>query len=57
MIIMIIIAEKINGTRKAVAKAIQERDEVFIQQLAVSQTEAGSTFVDVNAGTDPKREP
>ena len=54
---MIIIAEKINGTRKAVAKAIKERDEAFIRQLALTQAEAGSAYLDVNAGTSPEREP
>lgn len=54
---MIIIGEKINGTRKAVAAAIQERDADFIGELAKSQTEAGSSYLDVNAGTAPEREP
>ena len=54
---MIIIGEKINGTRKAVAKAITERDADFIKRLAQSQTEAGSAYLDVNAGTAPEREP
>jgi 5-methyltetrahydrofolate corrinoid/iron sulfur protein methyltransferase len=53
---MIIIAEKINGTRKAVAKAIEERDAGFIKQLAKDQTEAGSSYIDINAGTHPDRE-
>ena len=54
---MIIIGEKINGTRKSVAKAIRDRDVTFIQALAKSQTEAGSSYLDVNAGTAPDREP
>jgi hypothetical protein len=53
---MIIIGEKINGTRKAVARAIRERDTDFIQDLAKSQAEAGSHYLDVNAGTAPGRE-
>jgi 5-methyltetrahydrofolate corrinoid/iron sulfur protein methyltransferase len=53
---MIIIGEKINGTRKAVARAIRERDSGFISQLAVNQAEAGSAFLDINAGTAPERE-
>lgn len=48
--------EKINGTRKAVRAAILERDTQFISQLAISQVEAGSTYLDVNAGTSPQRE-
>jgi len=54
---MIIIGEKINGTRKAVAQAIRERDSDFIRKLAKGQAEAGSAFLDVNAGTAPEREP
>jgi 5-methyltetrahydrofolate--homocysteine methyltransferase len=54
---MKIIGEKINGTRKSVARAIQERDANFIQDLAKRQADAGSTWLDVNAGTHPDREP
>lgn len=54
---MRIIGEKINGTRKRVAQAIAERDADFIQDLARKQAEAGSTWLDVNAGTHPDREP
>lgn len=52
-----IIAEKINGTRKGVQAAVVGRDQVFIEDLAVSQAEAGATWIDVNAGTGPDREP
>ncbi len=54
---MKIIGEKINGTRKRVAQAIAERDTTFIQNLARKQAEAGSAWLDVNAGTHPKQEP
>ncbi len=54
---MQIIGEKINGTRKQVAQAIVERDAHYIQHLARRQAEAGSTWLDVNAGTHPDREP
>ena len=54
---MIIIGEKINGTRKSVAAAIREKDAQFIRDLATSQAEGGSTYLDVNAGTAPEREP
>lgn len=54
---MNIIGEKINGTRKEVARAIRERDAAVIQSLALSQTEAGAAWLDVNAGTNPTREP
>ncbi|MDE3074256.1 MAG: dihydropteroate synthase [Chloroflexota bacterium] len=54
---MKIIAEKINGTRSQVAKAIAERDADAIRSLAQRQAEAGSDWIDVNAGTHPDREP
>lgn len=54
---MKIIGEKINGTRKRVAQAIAERDAEFIKDLAQKQAEAGSTWLDVNAGTHPDKEP
>jgi len=54
---MIVIAEKINGTRKLVNKAVMERDVVFIQNLARAQVEAGADYLDINAGTLPEREP
>jgi len=54
---MKIIGEKINGTRKRVAQAIAERDADFIKDLAQKQAEAGSTWLDVNAGTHPDQEP
>lgn len=54
---MRIIAEKINGTRKRVARAIAERDLEFIQALAVKQADAGSAWLDLNAGTHPDKEP
>jgi cobalamin-dependent methionine synthase I len=54
---MQIIGEKINGTRKRVAQAIADRDADFIKDLAMRQAKAGSTWLDVNAGTHPDREP
>lgn len=54
---MEIIGEKINGTRKRVAQAIADRDATFIQDLARQQAEAGSAWLDVNAGTHPEQEP
>lgn len=54
---MKIIGEKINGTRKRVAKAIAERDAEFIKDLAQKQAAAGATWLDVNAGTHPDQEP
>ncbi len=54
---MILVGEKINGTRKRVGEAVTSRDEAFIRGLAVEQAEAGADFIDINAGTSPHREP
>ena len=54
---MQIIGEKINGTRKRVGQAIADRDAQYIQNLARRQAAAGSTWLDVNAGTHPDQEP
>lgn len=53
---MIIIGEKINGIIPSVKKAIEERDEEFIRELAVKQSEAGANYIDVCASTDPEVE-
>lgn len=53
---MIIIGEKINGTIPSVKKAIEERDENFITQLANKQVEAGADYLDVCASTAPEVE-
>ena len=54
---MKIVAEKINGTRAQVAKAVAGRDADFIKSLAKRQADAGAHWIDVNAGTLPEREP
>ena len=48
---MLIIAERINASRKTIAQAISSADRVFIQGEAKAQTEAGAHYIDVNAGT------
>ncbi len=48
---MLIIGEKINGTRKEVGAAIRERDRSVIECLAREQVEAGAGYLDVNAGS------
>lgn len=53
---MIIIGEKINGSIPSVAKAIEERDAVFLQELAEKQSAAGADFIDVCASVPEKRE-
>jgi 5-methyltetrahydrofolate--homocysteine methyltransferase len=54
---MLVIGEKINGTRKLVNKAVLGRDAEFIRKLAISQVEAGADVLDINAGTATDREP
>ena len=53
---MIIIGEKINGSIPATAKAIESKDEAFIRNLALRQTEMGADYIDVAAGTAPEIE-
>lgn len=53
---MIIIGEKINGSIPAVAKAIDERDAAFLQELAQKQCDAGADFIDVCASVPEKIE-
>ncbi len=53
---MIIIGEKINGTIPRVNQAIAARDEAFIRDLAVKQSEAGAHYIDICAGTSPEVE-
>jgi 5-methyltetrahydrofolate corrinoid/iron sulfur protein methyltransferase len=47
---MFIIGERINGMFKSVARAISERDEAAIADLARRQVEAGAHALDVNTG-------
>lgn len=53
---MLIVAERINTTRKRVARAVRERDADFITAEAVKQAEAGAGYIDVNAGTSVAHE-
>lgn len=48
---LIIIGEKINGTTPSVKMAIEARNEEFIRNLAVKQSEAGADFIDLCAST------
>ena len=54
---MIIVGERINGTRKRIQEAIIGREAALIGQEAARQAEAGADYLDVNAGTNPEREP
>lgn len=49
---MIIIGEKINGAIPSVAEAISKKDADFIKNLAVTQSEAGASYIDVCASVD-----
>ncbi len=48
---MLIIAERINSSRKSIAEAIEARNSEFIQNEARSQAAAGAHYIDVNAGS------
>lgn len=47
---MLIIGERINSSRKSIARAISCRDKNLIQSEALVQAEAGAHYIDVNAG-------
>jgi cobalamin-dependent methionine synthase I len=53
---VLIIAEKINSTRKSIAEAIEAKDATLIQKEALAQAEVGADYIDVNAGTFIKEE-
>ena len=53
---MLIIAERINATRKRVGAAFVARDAAFIQNEARRQAEAGADYIDVNAALSPAAE-
>ncbi|MDR1929666.1 MAG: methyltetrahydrofolate cobalamin methyltransferase [Treponema sp.] len=53
---MIIIGEKINGSIPSMAKAIAEKNEDHIRDLAKRQAEAGADFIDVCASVSPDAE-
>lgn len=48
---MIIIAERINASRRHIAQAIASENAAFIQSEAKAQAAAGASYIDVNAGT------
>ena len=53
---MLIIAERINATRKRIGRAVAARDAQSIVREAKAQAEAGATHIDCNAGRKPDRE-
>lgn len=54
---MIIVGERINGTGRRIREAVTNRDAELIRQEATKQAAAGASYIDVNAGTNPEREP
>lgn len=48
---MIVIGERVNATRKAVRKAIGDRDAEAIRQEIHKQDKHGAKYIDLNAGT------
>ena len=54
---MIIIGELINASRKVIKGAIETGDAETIQKVAKDQAEAGTDYIDVNAGIFVGREP
>ena len=53
---MFIIGERINTSRKAVDRAVAERDAATIRAEAESQSAAGADWIDVNAGSRSRSE-
>lgn len=49
---MIIVAERINATRKDIRTALENRDEAFIANEAKTQFEAGADYIDLNAAAN-----
>lgn len=47
---MLIVGELINASRKVIATAIENQNQEAIQQIAKDQYEAGTNYIDVNAG-------
>jgi len=54
---MIIVAENINTSRKAVRPLVEAKDKEAIQAVVREVTEAGANYVDVNCGTFVTEEP
>jgi 5-methyltetrahydrofolate--homocysteine methyltransferase len=54
---MLIVAERINASRKAIREALERMDAAAIQAEATAQAQAGAHYIDLNGGTFPGREP
>lgn len=53
---MLIVAERINSSRKAISQAITAKDADFIRSEAKAQADAGADYIDVNAGSFVEQE-
>lgn len=53
---MLIIAERINASRKAIRAALEKQDAAAIVNEVRSQAQAGAHYIDLNGGTFPGRE-
>jgi cobalamin-dependent methionine synthase I len=54
---ILIVAEKINSSRREIQKAIELSDERVIQKIAREQSEAGAHYLDANAAVFREQEP
>jgi 5-methyltetrahydrofolate--homocysteine methyltransferase len=59
---LLIVGERINTSRKVkgepvIENAVKNRDADFIKDIAIKQFKAGSTYIDINAGTLTSGEP
>lgn len=53
---MLPIGERLNGTRKRVARALGDRDEAYVLQELLRQLKGGALMIDLNGGTTPEQE-
>ncbi len=54
---MIIIAERINSSRKEVFEALIKKDTAYFQNMAKLQQESGADYIDINCATMMDEEP
>src|SRR3972149_3588920 len=53
---MLIVAERINASRKAIRAALEKQDAAAIANEVRTQAQAGANYIDLNGGTFPGRE-
>jgi 5-methyltetrahydrofolate--homocysteine methyltransferase len=53
---VLIVAERINATRRPIREALERKDVAFLLEEAKKQEAAGAHFLDVNAGTEAEKE-